>query len=111
MPQAQTIENTLPHCLGLSGRRLGAALAFLAVVQIASAAAQSAADAQPSTGRAFTAGDAAEIKSLKEKLSDKASDEQRVDNCRVPPDRRGTTPRPDCPVDHAAASVLVGSAR
>lgn len=37
------------------------------------------------------------IKSLKEKLSDKASDEQRVDNCRVPLDRRGSKPRPDCP--------------
>jgi hypothetical protein len=34
----------------------------------------------------------------KERLSDKASDEQRVDNCKVPPDRQGTKPRPsDCP--------------
>jgi hypothetical protein len=34
---------------------------------------------------------------LKERLSDKASDEQRVDNCHVPPERRGTKPRPaDC---------------
>jgi len=38
-----------------------------------------------------------ELKTLKERLSDKASDQQRVDNCRVPPDRRGATPRPDCP--------------
>src|SRR6266542_2252714 len=38
-----------------------------------------------------------EVKSLKERLSDKASDEQRVDNCRVPPERRGPTPRPGCP--------------
>ena len=37
------------------------------------------------------------IKSLKERLSDKASDEQRVNNCRVPLDRRGSKPRPDCP--------------
>lgn len=36
------------------------------------------------------------MKTLKEKLSDKASDEQRVDNCHVPKDRRGTKPRPDC---------------
>ena len=35
-------------------------------------------------------------KTLKERLSDKASDEQRVDNCRVPVDRRGSKPRPDC---------------
>jgi hypothetical protein len=37
-------------------------------------------------------------KSLKERLSDKASDEQRVNNCRVPVDRRGSKPRPDCPL-------------
>ncbi len=40
---------------------------------------------------------AEEAKTLKERLSDKASDAQRVDNCRVPPDRRGALPRPDCP--------------
>jgi hypothetical protein len=40
---------------------------------------------------------AQEAQTLKERLSDKASDAQRVDNCRVPPDRRGTLPRPDCP--------------
>jgi len=38
-----------------------------------------------------------ETKTLKEQLSDKASDEQRVDNCHVPPERRGPVPRPDCP--------------
>jgi hypothetical protein len=44
-----------------------------------------------------TATQQAPLKSAKERLSDKASDEQRVDNCRVPPDRRGSKPRPDCP--------------
>ena len=39
---------------------------------------------------------AAGVKTSKERLSDKASDEQRVDNCRVPVERRGPTPRPDC---------------
>lgn len=34
-------------------------------------------------------------KTGKERLADKASDEQRVDNCKVPPDRRGPRPRPD----------------
>lgn len=34
------------------------------------------------------------VKTGKERLSDKASDEQRVDNCKVPPERQGTTPRP-----------------
>ena len=32
---------------------------------------------------------------LKERLGDKASDEQRVDNCKVPVERRGTRIRPD----------------
>jgi hypothetical protein len=32
---------------------------------------------------------------LKERLGDKASDDQRVDNCKVPVERRGTKVRPD----------------
>jgi hypothetical protein len=39
---------------------------------------------------------AAELKTSKERLSNKAADEQRIDNCGVPSDQRGTTPRPDC---------------
>jgi hypothetical protein len=31
----------------------------------------------------------------KERLSNKASDEQRVDNCKVPIEQRGPKPRPD----------------
>ncbi|WP_244849667.1 hypothetical protein [Caballeronia sp. SL2Y3] len=38
---------------------------------------------------------ASEPKTLKERLGDKASDEQRVDNCKVPPERRGAKARPD----------------
>jgi hypothetical protein len=37
----------------------------------------------------------APVKTGKERLSSKASDEQRVDNCKVPPELRGTTVRPD----------------
>lgn len=48
---------------------------------------------------------AAGTKTSKERLSDKASDEQRVDNCRVPIERRGTTPRPDCKDADATGSV------
>ena len=40
---------------------------------------------------------AQEAHTLKERLSDKASDDQRVDNCHVSVERRGTKPRPDCP--------------
>jgi len=43
-------------------------------------------------------------KTMKERLSDKAADEQRVDNCKIPPERRGTTPRPDCPETAAPAA-------
>ena len=34
-------------------------------------------------------------KTGKERLGSKADDEQRVDNCKVPPERRGPKPRPD----------------
>jgi hypothetical protein len=40
----------------------------------------------------------APAKTGKERLSDKASDEQRVDNCKVPLERQGTKARPkECP--------------
>jgi hypothetical protein len=41
---------------------------------------------------------------LKERLSDKASDEQRVDNCKVPFDRRGPKPRSSECAGHARAA-------
>jgi hypothetical protein len=34
-------------------------------------------------------------RTAKERLGGKASDEQRVDNCKVPPDLRGWKPRPE----------------
>jgi hypothetical protein len=48
----------------------------------------------------------AELKSLKERLSDKASDNQRVNNCHVPVDRRGPVPRPGCPGGTAAPTPV-----
>jgi hypothetical protein len=47
-----------------------------------------------------------EPRTLKERLSDKASDNQRVDNCRVPPERRGPIPRPDCPAKPPSPPAL-----
>jgi hypothetical protein len=38
---------------------------------------------------------AAPVRTGKERLGGKASDEQRVDNCNVPLELRGPTPRPD----------------
>lgn len=55
--------------------------------------------ALPATGLAAA-------KTGKERLSDKASDEQRVDDCNVPPARRGPTPRP---VDACRRSVREGN--
>jgi hypothetical protein len=33
---------------------------------------------------------------MKERLGEKWNDEQRVDNCKVPLEKRGTRPRPEC---------------
>jgi hypothetical protein len=38
---------------------------------------------------------AAPTRTAKERLGGKATDEQRVDNCKVPPALRGPKPRPD----------------
>ena len=46
-------------------------------------------------GAAAPPPDGAPVRTGKERLSDKASDEQRVDDCKVPPERRGPRPRPD----------------
>jgi hypothetical protein len=35
------------------------------------------------------------VRTGKERLGNKWSDEQRVDNCKVPPEKRGSKPRPD----------------
>jgi len=53
---------------------------------------------------------AEEALTLKERLSDKASDEQRIDNCRVPLERHGTRPRPEC-ADHAIAPAQSAAQR
>lgn len=38
-----------------------------------------------------------EILTGKERLGEKWTDEQRIDNCKVPLDKRGARPRPTCP--------------
>jgi hypothetical protein len=46
------------------------------------------------------------IRTAKERLGSKASDEQRVDNCKVPLDLRGPKPRPDeCGSDGPSAEA------
>jgi len=46
-----------------------------------------------------------ETKTAKERSSRKWFDEQRLDNCRVPAELRGATPRPDCSNERTGASV------
>jgi hypothetical protein len=79
-------------------------LTLLVLAQLsASTPSAAAADAAIATPRAGATEAPPPAETLKERLSDKASDEQRVDNCRVAADRRGATPRPDCtPVSSAS---------
>jgi len=52
------------------------------------------------SGSPAPSGGAAQQRTLtgKERLGRKWTDEQRIDNCNVPPDKRGTKPRPSaCP--------------
>jgi hypothetical protein len=109
--QAPTTKTVARGRGGACRLGLSAALALFALAPIMRAAAQTVPENRPSVGTPFTAADASEVKTLKEKLSDKASDGQRVDNCRVPPDRRGTMRRPDCPPDPTTASETAGGAR
>ena len=46
-----------------------------------------------------------ETKTAKERSSRKWFDEQRLDNCRVPVELRGATPRPGCSSEPTSASV------
>jgi hypothetical protein len=65
----------------------GAALLLATGLHVAAAFAQSA------------------VKTGKERLGDKASDEQRVDNCKVPPQRWGKTARSASCAHGATAGV------
>ena len=52
--------------------------------------------------RASPFADSPAARTGKERLGRKWMDDQRLDNCKVPPERRGTRPRPEtCPPDAA----------
>jgi hypothetical protein len=71
------------------------AAVFAAAIVLSAGIAQ----AQPAAGaRPEKTEPPAPVRTGKERLGNKWSDEQRLDNCKVPPDKRGTKPRPDtCP--------------
>ena len=70
---------------------LGRVVAMTLVAQAGSASAGQSSPQQGET-KQFQA---EPTRTGKERLGGKASDEQRVDNCKVPPDLRGPKPRPD----------------
>jgi hypothetical protein len=51
--------------------------------------------AGPSRGSATASSNAGAQLTGKERLGEKWKDEQRIDNCKVPPDKKGPKPRPD----------------
>ena len=71
----------------------------IAVLAIVMALCASIAQAQsPAATRPAKSDSSGAVRTGKERLGNKWSDEQRVDNCKVPPDKRGTKPRADtCP--------------
>ena len=75
------------------------AAAVLLAMQTGLAAADGASGADPAASELRTVPD----RTVKERLSGKATDEQRVDNCKVPFDLRGPKPRPD-DCSHGASS-------
>ena len=76
-------------------------LTYMLVAALGLAGTSAVARSQPSPGAAPAPTQAGgPVRTGKERLGNKWSDEQRIDNCKVPPDKRGTKPRPDaCPPD------------
>jgi hypothetical protein len=70
---------------------LGRVIAMMLVAQTGLASAGEASRQQGETEQF----QAEPTRTGKERLGGKATDEQRVDNCKVPPDLRGPKPRPD----------------
>ena len=81
----------MPRPSGILTVALAGAFAFFA----ASAGADEPASIVPPVTSTSSVQTPTPVKTGKERLSSKASDEQRVDNCKVPPELRGTTVRPD----------------
>jgi hypothetical protein len=81
----------MPMLSSMTFLTLGRIAAMMLITQLGSAPAGEA-PRQESEARQLQA---EPTRTGKERLGGKASDEQRVDNCKVPLDLRGSTPRPD----------------
>jgi hypothetical protein len=93
----------------MRSRRRGHALGIITAIaaSICSLPPQNAAVAGEAAAPAATG--TPELLTAKERLGEKWTDEQRVDNCNVPLDKRGSKPRPDaCPNPSPLHPPLVG---
>lgn len=89
----------MPRSHGILTVSFTGAFAFIAASVGADEPAPVAAPATPTSAVQTPA----PVKTGKERLSSKASDEQRVDNCKVPPELRGAAERSDaCDHKHPA---------
>ncbi len=79
-------------------------LAFLLTIGFAISASAQDTQPHPATPQAASPAEAPRILTGKERLGRKWTDEQRIDNCNVPIDKRGTKPRPS-----ACVRALSGS--
>jgi hypothetical protein len=96
------LEGSQDGAAGPLGSRRSTIMLSLPVRAIAMAfaiqAAAASTAATPCNGQDAKPLPAEPTRTGKERLGGKASDEQRVDNCKVPPELRGPRPRPDdCP--------------
>jgi hypothetical protein len=82
--------------------RLVASTVAIAATALSAALAADQTEQGHASGRAVERPEETKVLTGKERLGNKWMDEQRVDNCKVPVDKRGTRPRPDTCV-HAPA--------
>lgn len=92
MPLSRMLPIALTLAVLLSASRESDAQAISSVAPSVDATA--ATDARQSDGAATPKEIGAPL-TLKERLGAKWKDEQRIDNCKVPPEKRGSKPRPD----------------
>ncbi|SDE91685.1 hypothetical protein SAMN05421538_1156 [Paracoccus isoporae] len=69
--------------------------AMILSISVTGVAAAQEAESDPETSVSAQLAPTSQTRTGKERLGAKWTDEQRVNNCGVPPDKRGDTPRPN----------------